>query len=277
MGHIVDQSALSWARPVLVPVAGNIASATSWETGLLGATNVLLGIKSKVVEPLEIVFASADGFRADEAALLPTVNDIGCRSEIRSKLRRAVGGVGLEVARHDVVHAGLGVLRRHVEPDAGGHRRVSVRLQSLGVLQQVLLAIVGAGSEYVGELAVVVVPRKLERPAAIVLLACSWRPSIGIRSPVRLSIVACGIVGAVAADLLHPVEGLGPELALGRVPQTSLLSPVGKNTGQLSPAGHLDGPAWEVRLVAEGGEFGHGPQEVLISVDVVSKREPGIP
>ena len=208
---------------------------------------------------------------------MATVDDIGGRTESRIDVSSIISGSGLEEARHDVVHAGLGVLRRHVEPNASRHRQISVLVHKLRLVEQVLLAVVGAGSENVGELAVVVVPRELERPAAIVLLAWGCWPSICIRSPVRLDVVACRIVGAVAADLLHPVEGLGPELALGRVPQTSLLSPVGKNTSQLSPAGHLDGPAWEVRLVAEGGEFGHGPQEVLISVDVVSKREPGIP
>ena len=244
---------------------------------MISATNTGLGRKTEELEPLKIVFASAHSFRASIAALLATVDDIGSCSESRIDIDRIVGESGLKEARHDVVHAGLGVLRRHVEPNTSCHRQISVLVHQLRLIEQVQLAVVGARSEDVGELAVVVVPRELERPAAIVLLACSWRPSIGIRSPVRLSIVACGIVGAVAADLLHPVEGLGPELALRRVPQTSLLSPVGKNTGQLSPAGHLDGPAWEVRLVAEGREFGHRPQEVLISVDVVSKRESGIP
>ena len=244
---------------------------------MISATKAGLGLKSEELEPLKIVFASALRFRACKSTLLATVDDIGSRTESCIDVCSVISGGGLEEARHYVVHAGLGVLRRHVEPNTSCHRQISVLVHQLRLIEQVQLAVVGAGSEDVGELAVVVVPRELERPAAIVLLACSWRPSIGIRSPVRLSIVACGIVGAVAADLLHPVEGLGPELALRRVPQTSLLSPVGKNTGQLSPAGHLDGPAWEVRLVAEGREFCHGPQEVLISVDIVSKRESGIP
>ena len=261
----------------MLPVGWYIAGATFWKASLISTIKAGLGLKSEELKPLKIVFTSARSFRALKATLLATVDDIGGRTESRIDVSSVISGSGLEEARHDVVHAGFGVLRRHVEPNSGRHCQISVLVHKLRLIEQVQLAVVGARSENVGKLAVVVVPRELERPAAIVLLAWGWWPSICVRSPVRLGVIACRIVGAVAADLLHPVEGLGPELALGRVPQTSLLSPVGKNTGQFSPASHLDRPAWQVRLVAKGGEFGHGPQEVLISVDVISKREPGIP
>ena len=86
----------------------------------------------------------------------------------------------------------------------------------------------------------------------------------------------------VAADLLHVVEGLGPILALVSVPCSSLLCPVGKNTGQLPFAGVFDSPGliarvFEVRLVAESWEFGDSLEEVVIGVDVVGKRECEVP
>ena len=83
---------------------------------------------------------------------------------------------GLEEASHDVVHGGLGVLRCHVEPNASRHRQSSVLVDELRVFQQVKLAVVGARGDDVGELAVVVAPRELERPSAVVLLASSGWP-----------------------------------------------------------------------------------------------------
>ena len=240
--HIADQIALIAGLPVLLPVAWHITSATFWELiALISAINISLGRKTEELEPLKKVFASALGTSVSIAALCVSVLDIGSCCEIRTDFGRFVFGIGLKEARHDVVHAGLGGLGRHVEPNTSGHRQISVRLQKLGISKQVLLAVVGAGRENVGELAVVVVPGELERTAAIVLLALGCWPSFC--RPVGRDVVACWIVGAVAADLLHPVEGLGPELALGRVPRASLLCPVGKNSGQLSLTGVLERPA----------------------------------
>ena len=88
-------------------------------------------------------------------------------------------------------------------------------MHKLRLIEQVLLAVVGAGSENVGELAVVCVPRELERPTAIVLLIFIRWPSVIFCGPVSLFVVACRLYIALnAAPLLHVVKGLGPKLAL---------------------------------------------------------------
>ena len=102
-------------------------------------------------------------------------------------------------------------------------------MDELRVLQEVKLAVVGAWGEDVGELAVVVVPRELEGSSAVVLLASSGWPGSG--GPPTLCVVAALIIGAVAADFLHPVEGLRPEFTLSRVSLARFLPPVGKDCG----------------------------------------------
>ena len=57
---------------------------------------------------------------------------------------------------------------------------------------------------------------------------------------------------------------------------------MGKNAGQLSFAGVFERPGYivrvfEVRLVAEGWEFGDSLEEVVIGVNVVGKRECEVP
>lgn len=57
-------------------------------------------------------------------------------------------------------------------------------VDQIWVLKQVHLAVVGAGSENVGELTIVVVPRKLERSASVVLGISLGRPSILLLRPI---------------------------------------------------------------------------------------------
>ena len=102
------------------------------------------------------------------------------------------------------------------------------------ILKQIKLAIVRAGSEDVGELAIIVVPGELERPAAEVLLIRVVWP--GVCCPVVCLIVARGVVCTIAADFLHPVEGLRPERTVCRISFARLLAPVRKYSSQLALA-----------------------------------------
>ena len=57
-------------------------------------------------------------------------------------------------------------------------------MDQIWVIEQVHLAVVGAGSENVGELTIVVVPRQLERSAPVVLRVSLRRPSILLFRPI---------------------------------------------------------------------------------------------
>ena len=117
-------------------------------------------------------------------------------------------------------------------------------MHKVWVLKQVQLAVVRAGCEDVGELSVVIVPRELEWSSAEVLLIRLGRPSI--LCPTSLLIVAGRIVSSIAADLLNPVECLGPELSIVWVPLSCLLTPVSEDRGKLSLTGFCHGLSLDV-------------------------------
>ena len=103
---------------------------------LISTTKATLGFESEVFEPHGIELTTGFGFLGIvfAAALLATINNIDCSSEIRSNVSLLVNFVGLEEARDDVVHAGLGALRRHIEPDATHHGQASVCYQLIRVV-----------------------------------------------------------------------------------------------------------------------------------------------
>lgn len=86
---------------------------------------------------------------------------------------------------------------------------------------------------------IVVVPGELHRSAAKILLAVLVWP--GVIGPVVGLVITAWVIRAVAADLLHPVETLLPEVQPGvPVPLTSLLAPVSENSRKLSFASLIE-------------------------------------
>ena len=73
--------------------------------------------KAKEFEPFEEVLAPGYSFRAPTVALQSSIYHVGGRAECCSNVCSSVDRIGHEEACHDVMHAGLGVLRRHVEPN----------------------------------------------------------------------------------------------------------------------------------------------------------------
>lgn len=123
------------------------------------------------------------------------------------------------------MHAGLWVLRRHVEPDCCCHGQVTVLVDNLGLVKKIESAVVRAWCKDVRKLAIVVVPRKLEGSTTIVLLSLHRRPGGG--RPASIFIVAARIAGALAADLFHIVKSLSPVFTFTGIAFSSFLGPMG--------------------------------------------------
>lgn len=129
-------------------------------------------------------------------------------------------------------------------------------MDKVGVLEQIHLAVVGAWGKDVRELSVVVVPGELERSAPVVLLTWLRRPGIRQSGPIRRLIVTRGNEGAIASNLLDPIETLRPKLAITPASFASLLAPMSENCRQLSFASLKIVHVSQVALATEGGELG---------------------
>jgi len=80
-------------------------------------------------------------------ALDITVDDVGSGAKGGGKSSVNVDIIWLEEAGHDIMHAWLGIMRGHVEPDACSQGYVTILLNQLRVLKEVELAVVGAWGE----------------------------------------------------------------------------------------------------------------------------------
>ena len=106
------------------------------------------------------VLTSLDDFIVAKslATLQTTVNDVDGGGKGSFHVVVKVDLVRFEEAGHDIVHTGLRILGSHVEPDSGRHSDFTILANSLGVHQELHLAVICAGAVDVRELAVVVVP-----------------------------------------------------------------------------------------------------------------------
>ena len=239
------------------------------------ADTVRLSRHAKELKPFGIVLSAADRFRATITAFVPSIDDVDGRAKCCSEICCLVSSVRNEEAGHDIVHRWLGVLRCHVEPDTCSHSEETIFSDLFRVFKKIHLTVVRAGRENIRELSIIIIPGKLERSATIVLLSGGGRP--GCERPATRSVSTRWVVGAIAANLLHPVEGLCPKLAGRWIALTSLLAPVGKNCGKLSAAHLVDIVLGKVGLIAEAGELGNGFEEVVVGVDSVSLGEAPVP
>ena len=130
------------------------------EASLLAAGKTTLCWHAKEVKPVEVVLGSARRLAGlwRPIALVASIDDVDGGAEICPDSVLDVAVVGHKEACHDVVHAWLRVLGRHVEPDAGSHGQEAVLVHKVWILQQVHLVVVGAGSEHCGEATIVIVP-----------------------------------------------------------------------------------------------------------------------
>ena len=119
------------------------------EAPLLAAGKTALRWHAKEVKPIEVVLGSARRLAGlwGPVTLVPSIDDIDGSAEIGPDSVLDVAVVGHEEACHDVMHAWLGVLGRHVEPDSSSHGQEAVLVHKVWILQQVHLVVVGAGSE----------------------------------------------------------------------------------------------------------------------------------
>lgn len=123
--------------PVLDPVAWHVTSTSIGEVAdLLAACEAILRWHTKELEPLEVVLSSARCFTILGAlpALNAAVDYVDCCSKGCSDSTINVSLVWLKEARHDVVHAWLGVLWAHVEPDSRCHGEEAVLVDQVWVL-----------------------------------------------------------------------------------------------------------------------------------------------
>lgn len=97
--------------------------------------------------------------------------------------------VGFPKASRNVVDAGFGVLRSHVEPNGRGKRDYSITAQQLRICQSNIHVL----KEQLREIAVIVVEGKLEGASPVVVLSLHTRvsllnkPSTVIVSPLTMS------------------------------------------------------------------------------------------
>lgn len=145
-------SPVSWL--VTIPIEGEIAT-------LLSAGQTTLRRHSKELKPFKVVLSTACslGVLRRLTTLKATVYDVDGGAESGGHVGCLVFSCRHEEASHDVVHAWLGVLRGHVEPDTSCHGQEAISVHQVGVLKQVVLAVVRAGGKDVGKHTVVVVPR----------------------------------------------------------------------------------------------------------------------
>jgi len=111
--------------PIFCPVADNITFASIWEVAiwLITASKAFLSWHAEELKPLGVVFATAARFAilGVLSALDTTIDDVGSGTEGGAKVFRLINSVWLVEACHDIMHAWLGVLGGHVEPDACSH------------------------------------------------------------------------------------------------------------------------------------------------------------
>ena len=100
-------------------------------------------------------------------------------------------------------------------------------MNELGLLKEVVLAVIRRWRKDIREATVVIVPRELERTTSIVLFTFGGRPSF--RCPTSLRIVTARVISAITAYFLNPIKGLRPKLSICWVSLASLLAPMGKH------------------------------------------------
>ena len=115
--------------------------------GLISAVKIFICVEfeAKEVEPLlEVLTSLLDLVSAHSFATLNTaVDDVDSGGEGSCHIVVQINSIWHKEASRDIVDTGLGVLRRHIEPETGLHGNSSIIRHLLWVLKELQLAVIG--------------------------------------------------------------------------------------------------------------------------------------